>query len=206
MRYIKSLIFVVAALCSFYFSHKCFEERAGSYVSEKTYGGDAYTGIQNAAAIAAKNAADVAEIVQKGFGYFFIVSGIILLGVAVPKDSLDKIKVPKNDKWKNIVLLLIELPIVGFLALFTLDEYSSFLAYKEHPWSVFMQRLIFASSPILIAEFLMFFFINLIFMSLSKKEIYKGVVTKSFFIKHILYLLLMVLMVLFMKLLIYDYC
>ena len=50
------------------------------------------------------------------------------------------------------------------------------------------------------------FFINLIFMSLSKKEIYKGVVTKSFFIKHILYLLLMVLMVLFMKLLIYDYC
>lgn len=92
MRYIKSLIFVVAALCSFYFSHKCFDERAGSYVSEKTYGGDAYTGIQNAAAIAAKNAADVAEIVQKGFGYFFIVSGIILLGVAVPKDSLDKIK------------------------------------------------------------------------------------------------------------------
>ena len=49
MRYIKSLIFVVAALCSFYFSHKCFDERAGSYVSEKTYGGDAYTGIQNAA-------------------------------------------------------------------------------------------------------------------------------------------------------------
>ena len=41
-------------------------------------------------------------------------------------------------------------------------------------------------------------------MSLSKKEIYKGVVTKSFFIKHILYLLLMVLMVLFMKLLIFD--
>lgn len=94
MRYIKSLIFVVAALCSFYFSHKCFDECAGSYVSEKTYGGDAYTGIQNAAAIAAKNAADVAEIGQKGFGYFFIVSGIILLGVAVPKDSLDKIKLP----------------------------------------------------------------------------------------------------------------
>ena len=114
--------------------------------------------------------------------------------------------VPKNDKWKNIVLLLIELPIVGFLALFTLDEYSSILAYKEHPWSIFMQRLIFASAPILIVEILMFLFINLIFMSLSKKEIYKGVVTKSFFIKHILYLLLMVLMVLFMKLLIYDYC
>ena len=114
--------------------------------------------------------------------------------------------VPKSDKWKNIVLLLIELPIVGFLALFTLDEYSSILAYKEHPWSIFMQRLIFASAPILIVEILMFLFINLIFMSLSKKEIYKGVVTKSFFIKHILYLLLMVLMVLFMKLLIYDYC
>ena len=101
MRYIKSLIFVVAALCSFYFSHKCFDERAGSYVSEKTYGGDAYTGIQNAAAIAAKNAADVAEIVQKGFGYFFIVSGIILLGVAVPKDSLDKIKLPYDDYLKS---------------------------------------------------------------------------------------------------------
>ena len=112
----------------------------------------------------------------------------------------------KKDKWKNIVLLLIELPIVCFLALFTLDAHSSLLAYKEHPWSIFMQRLIFASAPILIVEILMFFFINLLFMLLSKKEIYKGVVTKSFFIKHILYLLLMVLMVLFMKLLIFDYC
>lgn len=112
----------------------------------------------------------------------------------------------KKDKWKNIVLLLIELPIVCFLALFTLDGHSSLLAYKEHPWSIFLQRFIFAFIPILIVEFLIFSSVNLIFMLLSKKEIYKGVVTKSFFIKHILYLLLMVLMVLFMKLLIFDYC
>ena len=127
---------------------------------------------------------------------FYSVNGIIL-------NNLDG---TKKDKWKNIVLLLIELPIVCFLALFTLDGHSSLLAYKEHPWSIFLQRFIFAFIPILIVEFLIFSSVNLIFMLLSKEKIYKGAVTKSFFVKHILYLLLMVLMVLSMKLLILDYC
>lgn len=43
-------------------------------------------------------------------------------------------------------------------------------------------------------------------MLFSKEKAYKGVVTKRFFIKHVLYLLLMVLTVLFIKFLIFDYC
>ncbi len=114
--------------------------------------------------------------------------------------------VQKNDKWKNIALFLIELPIVSFLAFFTLDGHHSLITYKEHPWSIFMQRFVFTSAPILIVEILVFSSINLIFMLLSKEEAYKGVVTKRFFIKHVLYLLLMVLTVLFIKFLIFDYC
>ncbi len=86
MKHIKSLVFLIAALYSFYFSHKCFDDKNGRYIDNQTYGGDAFTGIQNAAATAARNAADTAVIVQDGFGYLLVVSGIALLGMAVPKD------------------------------------------------------------------------------------------------------------------------
>ena len=45
------------------------------------------------------------------------------------------------------------------------------------------------SCPILIVGILMFFFINLIFMSLSKKEIYKGVVTKFFYKTYFIFII-----------------
>ena len=90
MKYIKNLAFLIAALFSFYSSYECFDESNGRYATEKTYGGDAYTGIQNAAATAAQNAADAAVLIQDGFGYLFIVSGIALLGIAIPKDLLEK--------------------------------------------------------------------------------------------------------------------
>lgn len=71
--------------------------------------------------------------------------------------------VQKNDKWKNIAIVLIELPIVSFLAFFTLDGHHSLITYKEHPWSIFMQRFVFTSAPILIVEILVFFFYKLDF-------------------------------------------
>lgn len=71
--------------------------------------------------------------------------------------------VQKNDKWKNIAIVLIELPIVSFLAFFTLDGHHSLITYKEHPWSIFMQRFVFTSTPILIVEILVFFFYKLDF-------------------------------------------
>ena len=51
----------------------------GSFELETSYGGDAYTGIQNAAAQTANNVRDLAKIVRFGCSSLLIVIGIALI-------------------------------------------------------------------------------------------------------------------------------
>jgi len=51
----------------------------GLHEGNNSYGGDAYTGIQNAAAQTANNIIDLAEIVKFGFGSLLLIAGIFLL-------------------------------------------------------------------------------------------------------------------------------
>ena len=51
----------------------------GSYESNKSYGGDAYTGIQNAAAQSANNIMYMADILKTGMGFMLIVFGLFLI-------------------------------------------------------------------------------------------------------------------------------
>lgn len=51
----------------------------GYHEAESSYGGDAYTGIQNAAAQTANNVDDLAEIVKFGVSSLLIVVGIAIL-------------------------------------------------------------------------------------------------------------------------------
>ena len=69
----------------------------GYYVSHKSYGGDAYTGIQNAAADTANNIesvggliADVANASMFFLGLLLIALGLFLLGKAIYQKSLIK--------------------------------------------------------------------------------------------------------------------
>ncbi len=50
----------------------------GAYENYKEYGGDAYTGIQNAAAQSANNIQDLAELTRFGFAALLIVLGVIV--------------------------------------------------------------------------------------------------------------------------------
>ncbi|MDD7079479.1 MAG: hypothetical protein PUI06_01825 [Prevotella sp.] len=86
MKLLRTIIFVLAACLSFYFSHQCFDKMTGYRGEEHTYGGDAYTGMQNASAQSATNVYHLNNIVKDGFGWFFIVTGVALLGFAVPSD------------------------------------------------------------------------------------------------------------------------
>lgn len=52
---------------------------SGFYPDTKSYGGDAYTGIQNAAAYTAKNVNYLSDIVKFGLGAFLIVFGVALI-------------------------------------------------------------------------------------------------------------------------------
>ena len=51
----------------------------GSWESNSSYGGDAYTGIQNAAAQTANNVQDLAEILKTGMSSALIIFGIAMI-------------------------------------------------------------------------------------------------------------------------------
>lgn len=55
----------------------------GSYESNEYYGGDAYTGIQQAAAQAANNVLAVGKMIRLGIGGLLIVQGLVFLAASV---------------------------------------------------------------------------------------------------------------------------
>ncbi len=57
----------------------------GSHVTNSTYGGDAYTGIQNAAAAGARNAEITNDILVQGFSAILLVLGLALICYFVMK-------------------------------------------------------------------------------------------------------------------------
>jgi hypothetical protein len=59
----------------------CFSMNDGSYVSTQSYGGDAYTGIQNAAARTANNLETLTGNLITMGGFFFVITALILLVV-----------------------------------------------------------------------------------------------------------------------------
>lgn len=70
---------VISGVLSFIFGIVMFAQEAGYYELNSKYGGDAYTGIQNATAQTARNVQDLARLTQKGFGFLLIVLGLIAI-------------------------------------------------------------------------------------------------------------------------------
>ncbi len=80
---IKWILFLVIGCISIVLCIMCFVADTGVFERESAYGGDAYTGIQNAAAITANNVKCVAEIVSTGFGSILLVFGLYLIAVSI---------------------------------------------------------------------------------------------------------------------------
>lgn len=79
IKFIKGILLIVIAIISIIFSIKSFERSDyGTWVSQKEYGGDAYTGIQNAAASTAANVNVVNRSVSFGFGAILLIVGLTL--------------------------------------------------------------------------------------------------------------------------------
>ena len=70
---------MVVGLISVIGSIVLFTSNIGSYIYRNTYGGDAYTGIQNAAADTGNNLLNLASICTKGFGFILLVLGLALI-------------------------------------------------------------------------------------------------------------------------------
>lgn len=56
-----------------------FAQKTGYMEFDKEYGGDAYTGIQNAAAQTASNVKNLAEATKNGFAFLLIAIGLIAI-------------------------------------------------------------------------------------------------------------------------------
>jgi hypothetical protein len=67
---------MISGILSVLFGLITLSQDTGSWESSSSYGGDAYTGIQNAAAQTANNVQDLAEIVAMGFGFLLIALGL----------------------------------------------------------------------------------------------------------------------------------
>ena len=79
----RSIVLIIVGIIAIGLSIKCYSIDDLDYETNSYYGGDAYTGIQNAAATTSKNVKELAGIVQFGFGSILLVMGLTLVGVGL---------------------------------------------------------------------------------------------------------------------------
>ena len=70
---------IASGIVSILFGLIMLGKDVGNYVSSSAYGGDAYTGIQNAAAQTANNVRSLSEIANNGFAFLLIAIGLIAI-------------------------------------------------------------------------------------------------------------------------------
>lgn len=80
---LRTIAFIVIGVIAIGLSIRCFSYDDLDFEARSTYGGDAFTGIQNAAALTSKNVKSLASIVQFGFGSILLVTGLGFLGVGL---------------------------------------------------------------------------------------------------------------------------
>ncbi len=87
----RSIIMIVVGIVALGLSIKCFSFDDLDYVTKSMYGGDAFTGIQNAAAVTSENVKELAKIMQFGFGSILLVMGLGLIGIGLTTPTGSKI-------------------------------------------------------------------------------------------------------------------
>lgn len=76
---------ILSGVLSCIFGLAMFGMDSGSYEMSVTYGGDAYTGIQNAAAQTANNIQDLGDLTKVGFGFLLLILGFLAIWYFVGK-------------------------------------------------------------------------------------------------------------------------
>lgn len=80
---IRTITLIVIGVISIILSIKCFSFEEMDYSLQSIYGGDAFTGIQNASAQTSKNVRELGKITQFGFGSVLLVAGLGFLGIGL---------------------------------------------------------------------------------------------------------------------------
>ena len=96
----RSIILIVVGIIALGLSIKCFTIDDLDYATKSMYGGDAYTGIQNAAAITSRNVKELASIIQFGFGSILLVMGLGFIGYGLTIPTGKSTVVQENSTQK----------------------------------------------------------------------------------------------------------
>ena len=84
MRYVRSTLLAIVGICCFVVGIQLYNKDAGYSPAPKEYGGDAYTGIQNAAAATAEAVNIQSDIIAQGLGSIMIFGGMAMIVCAIP--------------------------------------------------------------------------------------------------------------------------
>lgn len=97
MRTLRATLLTIIGILSIIFGIVCFNMDEGRYETSSSYGGDAYTGIQNAAAKTANNVQVLTKNVNKGMGYMLLIAGMSLIAVGITTSGKDKQEEKKSE-------------------------------------------------------------------------------------------------------------
>lgn len=97
MRIVKRILLIIMGVVSICLGTVCLEKETGSRESYSFYGGDAFTGIQQAGAQSANNVCDLAKITRFGFGSVLLVGGFVLIITAIPDKLRDETNQGKTE-------------------------------------------------------------------------------------------------------------
>jgi hypothetical protein len=100
---IKKILLVVIGIIAIILSIRCYTIKECDSAEKTIYGGDAYTGIQNAAATTSENIKELAEIVKFGFGSILLISGLTLLAIGITTPIQKDNTEDSNFSYNNIV-------------------------------------------------------------------------------------------------------
>ena len=99
MKKVCSILLIAIGIVSIVLSIVVFAKDTGNWERENLYGGDAYTGIQNAAAQTANNVQELSKIAKLGFGSILLIGGAALVVCGLPKkESIPAAVVENNDE------------------------------------------------------------------------------------------------------------
>lgn len=90
MKKVRISTFIVLGIVSIALSIRCYTFDVKRGEGDSMYGGDAYTGIQNAAAATSRNVSELTNVVKFGFASLLLVGGLAFIGIALTTPLVSK--------------------------------------------------------------------------------------------------------------------
>ena len=90
MKKLRGVLLCIVGVISIGLSITSYSTKKSLYEFDRSYGGDAYTGIQNAAATTSRNVAELKDCVKFGFGSVLLITGLSLLAFGVTSFGSEK--------------------------------------------------------------------------------------------------------------------